>query len=329
MSEKIADIQSRKWQITINNPEVKGYTHDAIKEIIGKSKNILFWCMSDEIGGKEKTYHTHIYLHFSSAVRFSTIKRKFDGGHFEVAKGTAQQNVDYVFKTGKWAGTDKEETNLEDTHYQSGEVPVERQGHRSDLDDLYDMVKAGMTNYEIISDNPSYILQIDKIDKIRQTVLNEKYKKIFRMVDVTYVYGSTGVGKSRGLAERFGYENIYRVCDYRNPFDDYEGQDIIIFEEFRSSLSIEKMLMYLDGHPCKLSCRYTNKTACYTQVYVVTNIPIQKQYPSVQKEEWESYKAFLRRFNRIWEYTEDGIIEKKVNYEEWQPCKYTPFRVAK
>ena len=66
MSDNVTDIQSRKWQITINNPDVKGYTHDAIKEIVGKSKNILFWCMSDEIGGKEKTYHTHIYLHFSS-----------------------------------------------------------------------------------------------------------------------------------------------------------------------------------------------------------------------------------------------------------------------
>ena len=329
MSDNITDIQSRKWQITINNPEIKGYTHDVIKEIMSKSKNILYWCMADEIGGKEKTYHTHIYLHFSSAVRFSTIKRKFDGGHFEIAKGSAQQNADYVFKTGKWAGTDKEETNLEETRFSSGEIPIERQGHRSDLDDLYDMVKSGMSNYDIISDNPSYILQIDKIDKIRQTIVSENYKSVWRFLDVTYIYGPTGIGKSKGVIDIHGYENVYRVCDYLHPFDDYEGQNIIIFEEFRGQIAIDKMLMYLDGHPCKLPCRYANKVACYTQVYIITNISLHSQYKECQRHEYETYKAFLRRINRVWEYTKEGIIEKNVDYEEWQACKTTPFRIAK
>ena len=327
-TEKKNDCQSRKWQITINNPDLKGYTHDKIIELVGNFKSLIYMCLSDETG-KQGTFHTHIYVHFSSAVRQSSIKKHFEGGHFEVSKGTAQQNRDYVFKEGKWKGTDKEETNHVDSHYEQGELPLERQGHRSDLDDLYDMISSGMTNFDIIKENPSYIMQIDKIDNVRQTLLNEKYRKVFRMVDVTYIYGSTGVGKTRGIAQRHGYENIYIVDDYRNPFDDYEGQDIVVFDEFRSSLPMEKMLRYLDGHPVKLGCRYNNKVACYTTVYIVSNISVQKQYPSVQREEWESYQAFLRRINRVWEYTKDGINERQVKYDEWQPCKTTPFKIAK
>ncbi len=31
-----------------------------------------------------------------------------------------------------------------------------------------------------------------------------------------------------------------------------KGQDVIVFEEFRSSLKIQDMLNYLDGYPCEL-----------------------------------------------------------------------------
>ena len=54
------DTQSRKWQITINNPLEKGFTHDRIKEILSSLK-LVYWCMADEIG-ENGTYHTHIYI---------------------------------------------------------------------------------------------------------------------------------------------------------------------------------------------------------------------------------------------------------------------------
>lgn len=50
------DSRSRKWQITINNPAEKGYTHEKIKEQLSLFNSIIYWCMSDEIGEKG-TYH--------------------------------------------------------------------------------------------------------------------------------------------------------------------------------------------------------------------------------------------------------------------------------
>ena len=79
------DSQSRKWQITVNNPVEKGYTHERIREILAGMKSVIYWCMADEIG-ENGTYHTHIYIQGRGGINFSTIKKRFDGGHFEMGQ---------------------------------------------------------------------------------------------------------------------------------------------------------------------------------------------------------------------------------------------------
>lgn len=290
--------QARKWLITINNPIEKGYSHDRIKEIFLKFSAMRYWCMADEIG-EDHTYHTHIYICLSSASKFSTIKNRFDGGHFDIVKGTSQQNRDYIFKEGKWEKDKKKETHLAETREEFGECPVERPGQRNDLHDLYDMIKDGMSNYDIIDNEPNYMVNIDKIERARQIIREEKYKNSFRTLNVKYISGKTGVGKTRGIMEMHEYVNVFRVTDYKNPFDNYKGQSAIMFEEFRSSLKIQDMLNYLDGYPLELPCRYTNKIACYLDVYIVTNISLEEQYREIQKEYKETWDAFLRRINQV------------------------------
>lgn len=292
------DTKSRKWQITINNPTEKGYTHDRIKELLKELPQLVYWCMSDEIG-ENMTYHTHIYIAKENAIRFSTIKKLFPVAHFEMANGTSIQNRDYVFKEGKWIKDKKADTNLKNTHEEYGEIPIERQGARNDIHDLYDMIKDGMSNYDIMEENPTYLLQLDKIERARQIVKEEKYKNEFRNLDVRYIFGQTGVGKTRGIMEMYGYVNVFRVTDYQHPFDNYKGQDVIIFEEYRSGLKIQDMLNYLDGYPLELPCRYANKIACYTKVYIITNIELECQYEEIQKNYKDTWHAFLRRINKV------------------------------
>ena len=320
------DTQSRKWQITINNPIDKGYTHDRIKEQLFKFKSLLYFCMSDEIG-ENQTYHTHIYMQASSGVRFSTIKKRFDGGHFEMAQGTPQQNRDYVFKEGKWKGTAKEETNLPDTHEEYGELPLERQGARNDLADLYDMIKSGMSTFEILENAPQYITQFERIDKIRQTLLEERYKNEWRNLEVTYIWGLTGSGKTRSVMEKYGYPNVYRVTDYDHPFDSYKGQDVVVFEEFRSSLRIDDMLKYLDGYPVELPARYFNKTVCFHKVFIITNIDIRNQYKNVQEEQPTTWHAFLRRIHSVQVFTGSEVVEYPTfqYLKEYFPIFSNPF----
>lgn len=309
MAEK--DSMSRKWQITINNPKEKGMSHEYIAAKVGEMKNVMYWCMADEIG-ENGTYHIHIYMHGRNGIRFSTIKKRFDGGHFEMAKGTSQQNRDYVKKEGRWLNDKKHETCVAGSFEEFGECPIERQGARNDLNDLYAMIKDGMSNYDILEQNPSFMLNLDKIERARQIVNEERYKHDWRELDVTYIYGTTGTGKTRGVMERYGYESVFRVTDYLHPFDNYKGQDVIIFEEFRSSIRVADMLNYLDGYPLELPCRYNNKVACFTKVYIITNIPLSEQYTNVQKESPETWLAFLRRIGHVVQYKAHDILTHNV-----------------
>jgi len=87
----------------------------------------------------------------------------------KVCFGTLQQARDYIRKEGKYKGTAKEETNLKNTFEESGIVPDEHQGQRNDLVALYDMIKDGKSNYEILEDNPNYMMQLEKVERCRET----------------------------------------------------------------------------------------------------------------------------------------------------------------
>ncbi len=307
-SEK--DTQSRKWQLTINNPAEKGFTHAKLNELVAGMKSVIYYCMADEIG-ENGTYHTHLFLCGRGGIRFSTLKKNFDGAHFEMCKGTAQENMEYVSKTGKWEKHKKHETCVPDTFEEHGEMPVERKGRRSDMDDIYSMIKEGMSNYDIMEQMPECMLNLDKIEMARQTIVQETYKNTWRDLDVCYIYGNTGTGKTRSVMEKYGYSSVFRVTDYNHPFDNYKGQDVVIFEEFRSSIRLSDMLNYLDGYPLELPCRYANKYACYTKVFLISNIPLADQY---KDDRYENTNAFYRRIKSVKHYTEKGIQNMTIQF---------------
>ncbi len=290
---------SRKYQLTINNPEEHGLTHEVIKTTIGTFPSCVYWCLCDEVGQEGSTPHTHVYLVFENAVMFSTIQKRFYGAHIELAKGSNQENRDYVRKEGKWAETEKQVTNRPETFEESGELPPDPERRQNHSEAVLTMLQDGATNAEIIQELPSAIYHLPNIDRARQTLLEDRFRTTWRTLEVHYIWGKTGVGKTRGVMEKYGYENVYRVTNYDHPFDQYQGQDVILFDEFRSSLPLAQMLNYLDGYPVMLPCRYADKVACFTKVYVVSNLAFEEQYPVMQLEQPASWAAFKRRFQSI------------------------------
>lgn len=156
-----------------------------------------------------------------------------------------------------------------------------------------------------------YLLILDKIDRVRTTILTEKYKETVRLdLEVVYISGATGTGKTRGVLEKNGYSNVFRVTDYAHPFDSYNCQPVIAFEEFRSSMRISEMLLYCDIYPIELPARFSNKYACYNKVYIISNWHLEKQYTEIQREDKESWEAFLRRIHKVVIYSKDGSIKE-------------------
>lgn len=305
MSNTMSNQKCRKWQITINNPIEHSFSHEKIRETNQDLKGLVYWCMCDEIGQNE-TYHTHIYMYYKDARTFETIKNLFPPAHIERARGTSQENRDYIRKEGKHSETEKATTNLKDTFEEFGQIPEEHQGKRTDYSRAVEMLYDEYSINDIIREFPHFIGLRKHFQEYKNSLIYDKYKNIIREITVIYQWGATGTGKTRSIFDKFGYEDVYSISDYSHPFDDYEGQPIIVFEEFRGQIDISSMLKYLDRYPCILPARYFNKTACYSRVYINSNIPIEKQYINEQRTEPETFKAFKRRIQEEIEFTSEG-----------------------
>lgn len=67
----------------------------------------------------------------------------------------------------------------------------------------------------------------------------------------------------------------------------------------------------LDCYPLTLPARYSNKQACFTKIYIISNIPLDQQYLSMQYEYFEVYRAFLRRIKYVLKFESNGSIKEQ------------------
>lgn len=314
----IGNTKSRKYQITFNNPEEHSVSHESINSTM-KELHWTYYCLCDEIG-EAGTPHTHLFFCCENAVKFERVKKLFPSAHIEAARGSCQENRDYIRKEGKYLSSEKKETNIIDTFEEYGTMPLDRSAKSETVSEqVLEMIENGCSNAEIIKAFPSYATKISHLDKTRQTLLEEENKNTWRDVDVSYIFGETATGKTRYVMEKYGYSNVYKITNYKNPFDGYAGQDVILFDEFRSSIPLSDMLQFLDGYPCLLPARFADKVACFTKVYIISNIDLNKQYPNIQNEDASSWNAFVRRFNSVIEFRKNlpfspsnGITEKII-----------------
>ena len=273
--------QARKWTLTINNPLEAGLDHDSIRDILLRFSP-SYYCMADAIA-TTGTHHTHIFMFSPSPVRFSTIKARFPTAHIEKAYGSARTNRDYITKSGKWADTAKAETSVIGAFEEWGNLPAEKEEESPEMFALIQELREGKTIMDIVEENPKLAFRIRDIEILRQTILEEKYSAENRKLEVTYLYGKNGV-----------------------RFDAYHCQDVLVLEEFHSQIPISAMLNYLDIYPLTLPARYTNRVACYTTVYITSNVPLSEQYMDIQRYQLETWRAFRRRVQNIIEYLPDG-----------------------
>lgn len=315
--------QSRKWLLTINNPLEHGFDHERIKAAVLDFPNLIYWCMCDEQGDECETLHTHVYVVCKNGLTHTQVDARFPSMHRDIARGKSAENRAYVLKDGEkfnkqpdgsysykdTGGHLHEGINFSNTFEEGGELPDERQGKSRAADRIVALIQDGASNEEIVNAEASAYRDLEKIERVRSMYRDAQFKNCWRDLTVTYIFGKTGAGKTRSVMDKFGYENCYRVTDYKHPFDTYDGQDVIIFEEFRGGLKHGDMLNYLDGYPLLLPCRYFNRQACFTKVFIITNIPPEEQYANIDRE---TRDAFFRRIHIVRAYLSNGEV---VDYD--------------
>lgn len=301
-----------KWLLTINNPLDYGFDHNKIIELLHSLKNITYYCLCDEIG-HSGTFHTHIFIYkYRVAIDFTTIKNLFPQAHIDKCNGTCEENRNYLLKGGSEKNESKADTSVPGSFYESGECPSnDGQGKRNDIYSMYDMITSGASDYDIINSNPTLIKHIDKFDKVRQVLREKEFAQKIRDMHVEYWYGPPGTGKTSAVYCKYGFENVYTVDDYRHPFDNYSSQDVILFDEFQiGNYDILQILRWLDIYPLKLSCRYTNKQACYTKVIFTSNYSFEDMFRMIRINNPDTYQALCRRFHGFRHYTKLGKYEE-------------------
>jgi len=301
----------RKWfcRISKSNNTQNGLYEYNFGELYEKlvAKYYILFALHDK---NLSNIHCHIVIQGKNQIEFDALKNLIPYGDIEKQRGSNKECYEYCLHTDtKSKETEKDEyddnclkTNIED--FETWKKLDKGLGVRNDLTKIVEDIKNGATSTEIRDNYPSqYIRYSTNIQKIKQEVVKEEFSKVFRQLTITYIFGSTGVGKTRYVMEKYGYENVYRISNYgRSAFDGYDGQDVILFDEFRSSIPISSMLMYLDGYPLALPCRYQDKQAVFTKVYIVSNIPLSKQYIEIQDHEPQTYQAFCRRIAEVYDF---------------------------
>lgn len=302
----MSDYQSRKYTIVINNPDNYNVNSDFILEVFAKLQ-VVYGCFAKEIG-ENGTPHYHIFIFRKTGIRFRTIKNIVPFAHIEKCLGSIRENVDYVKKEGKWLNTSKAETQIKDSFVEFGEMPSEREEKSPVYGEILEQIENGVDTIEIIQNNPKFLFKSKDIDLIKQKIRFEKYENCTRDITVEYIFGSAGTGKTSSIFKKHKFKDVCRITSKSRDlkFDSYNGQDVLVFEEFASQIPIQDMLNYLDIYPLSLPARYYDRTACYTNVYITSNLSLEEQYPDVQKSQPEVWKAFLRRIHIIKEYTAVG-----------------------
>jgi len=61
------------------------------------------------------------------------------------------------------------------------------------------------------------------------------------------------------------------------------------------------------AYPCVLPSRYNDRIACYTKVYILSNVDLRCQYKEIQENNVKTWEAFLRRIKHVHVYKKDVV----------------------
>lgn len=217
-------MQSRRWVFTdFNNEVIFG----------GKMK---YMCYGVEKCPTTDRIHHQGYVSFESNMRFNGLKKLYPTTHFEVARSSEGECIEYCKKDGDF--------------HEFGERS--KQGKRTDLEYVQEQIQAGSSLKDIAQNNFAQFVRYGKgIQAYRNLVAIPRNK----MPIVKWYWGPSGCGKTRtAIEESKGDFFIWNGTD--QWWDGYDGQKFIIIDDIRKgNMSEAFLLKFCDRYPQKLQIK--------------------------------------------------------------------------
>jgi hypothetical protein len=154
---------------------------------------------------------------------------------------------------------------------------------------LVDMVRSGALFTDVLAGNGR--LAIQYASGVQKAIAAVAAVPAWRTVQCHYLWGPPGTGKTRYVFEKHGNENVYKKLDGQ-WWDGYNGESVILFDDFYGDIQLSYLLQLLDGHPLRVNQRGTTAVARWTTVYITANLPFDLLY---QKEPQPKRDALQRR----------------------------------
>lgn len=249
---------------------VTNFNLDCDYEALVAKGQVRFVAYGVETAPTTGRLHHQCYVHFhnpraTGKLSCSRIGRMFDdrpgsGGSFTAPmKGSFKQNEAYCSK--------------EATLIKVGDEP--RQGYRGDLKETVDLITSGELKVDdVIVGDPMMFHMYGRTMQAAETRGYRERSKTFRILDITVLWGAAGVGKTRSVYDKHGVDNIYVLNAPTNNslwFDGYEGQDVLLIDDFEGWIKYSFLLKILDGYQLRLPVKTRFTYALWTKVYITSN----------------------------------------------------------
>lgn len=258
--------RSRGWAFTINN-----WTRDDIDNVCALTYRYIV--VGFELGESE-TPHMQGYVLFKSQRTFSSVCRSFGGrAHVEAAIASPEKNREYCTKDGEW---------IED-----GDRP--KQGARGDLGKARELAK---------TEGMRAVSQVCNLQQIKVAEVFLKYNEPERdwPVEVIWIIGPSGSGKSRLATELTGEDDVYRK-DSTKWWEGYDGHAAVIWDDIRGdTVRIDELLRICDRYGHRIECKGSSRQLLARKI-VFTSI----QHPHALFP-WSAAEPFAqleRRLSRV------------------------------
>ena len=336
--KELKDTDSRSWFLMLANPQEiyknedgTSYDPEKICELI-----VNQWCQNIETRSALVAYciskngfiHCHMCFYDKNKSRFSAVKKLFPKANIRASLGTKAQIEDYIYKRGKYE--EKGEKIIATA--KRGEIQG-KQGQRSDLEAIRELVSAGYTPEQIFQSKIGY-RRYEKMVKDEFSAFKLKTTPLLRDVKVVWHVGAAGSGKSYtavDLCNKYGRNNVYIVNSYDSgSFDRYQGQEILFLDEFKGGLTYQELLVLLDRYTLQVHCRYTNTYMFWNEVHVTSVFPpetIYRMLVTENKDEDTKDQLFRRIQSIVYHWKDDSGDFKQFElpfkeYKDYENLQY-------
>lgn len=255
-----------------------------------------------ESGGNSGYRHFQGYVEYHRERAFSAVKKDFGVAvHLEAAHGSRGDNYKYCTKT---------ETRV-DGPWEFGDWSDKEagQGRRSDLHDAKTKLDAGSTMADVARGCfTAFVRNTRGLNAYRAITSGKRSWQ----PHVFFLYGETGVGKSRWAYER-DKDAYWKPTKEGSAswWDFYDGERTVVLDDIRDTdVSLSTLLRWLDRYPLLVPVKGSHTQFLAREIIITSNQRLETWYGGI---DGLPLPMLERRINHVIEVKKDG----KVSYS---PC---------